>query len=573
MAEEKCMSPSVFNKENIHKKFREIFRSFASILDAQYLCIGDLTNHSSLWSPEAADFFGLPGELVENPIEVWKSLIREDYREEFQRKMDLLVRQELKVHKMTYRILTKDGDYITCTSKIKLIKDEDTKQVFFVGTIFNHSRNDFVDPITGLFGRKSLIRYMSAYMAEKKKFYLLITAIRNYFNINISYGYDFGNKVLGMIGEYAMDLKRELGKGVRVYRAEGSKVIFFIDAERFGETDVRALFEEFKFKLKNNIIVEGHPISLDTAGAAVLSHSDKVDVHSIYTSAYYSIGRMKNFNSNELWFFNSSSVLDSKSNLSKLNSIRSSLFENFKGFFLCYQPIIHAETKKLAGMEALIRWENETYGVVPPNEFIGWLENDAAFYELGNWIIKQSMLEGKALIEKLPNFVVNVNLAFPQLQREDFNKLLYEMIKETGFRAENLKLELTERCKIVDLDTLKRKLIFFKSQGIKIAIDDFGTGYSALDLLIKVPVDQIKIDKSFIENIEEDKQKQTLMQAITDYATGLGKEICVEGIERLESETFINEKFRPTYMQGYYYAKPMKMSEFLVWAEEYMKEL
>lgn len=558
------------NEMRIEKKFNDFFRTFAEILDAQYICLGDITNGTSLWSAEAVDFLGLPGEYIEDAFGLWKDRIREDYREEFQRKFDLLLAGEIKLHKMTYRIMNRGGDYVTCTSKIKLIKDEDSNHIYFVAVIFNHSKNDFIDPITGLYGRKSLIRHMTTYKSEKKNFYLLITAIRNYFNINISYGYDFGNKVLGRIGEYAMDMKRNLGKGIRVYRAEGSKVIFFIDAERFEEADVRAIFEAFKFKLKNDIIVEGHPISLDTCGAAVMSYIDDVDVHSIYTSAYYSIGRMKNNNSNELWFFNSDSVLDNKSNLNKLNSIRNSLFENFKGFFLCYQPIIDVRTKELVGMEALIRWKNDVYGVVPPNDFISWLENDGAFYELGNWIIKQAMLDGKELIDKRPDFVVNVNLAFPQLQREDFNKILYEMIKDTGFRSENLKLELTERCKIVDLETLKRKIVFFKSQGIKIAIDDFGTGYSALDLLIKVPVDQIKIDKSFIEDIETDTQKQSLMRAIADYATGLGKEICVEGIETVETETFIKEQFNPTFVQGYLYAKPMEIGAFKKWAKKYL---
>lgn len=559
----------VFNREEIKNKLDEIFESFSSLLDAQYICFGDLTSGNSIWSKEAVEYFGLPSERISETLAVWVESIREDYREEFQRKFDRLLNGAINVHKMTYRIRNKDGEYITCTSKIKLISEEPSEHKYFVGTIFNHSRNDFVDPITGLFGRKSLIRHMSTYKAEKKNFYLLITAIRNYFNINISYGYDFGNKVLGRVGEFALDMKRNIGKGIRVYRAEGSKVIFFIDAERYGEADVRAIFEAFKFKLKNDIVVEGHPISLDTCGAAVMSYIEGIDVHSIYTSAYYAIGRMKNDNSNELWFFNSNSVLDSKSNLNKLNSIRSSLFENFQGFYLCYQPIINVNNNKLAGMEALIRWKNDIYGVVSPSEFISWLENDTAFYELGNWILKTAINDAKELVDKRPNFIVNVNLAFPQLQREDFNKILYEIIKDSGLKPENLKLELTERCKIVDLETLKRKLVFFKSQGIKIAIDDFGTGYSALDLLIKVPVDQIKIDKSFIEDIESDRQKQSLMKAITDYAIGLGKEICVEGIETKDSLGFIKENFHPTFVQGYYYAKPMLIEEFKAWAETF----
>ena len=142
-------------------------------------------------------------------------------------------------------------------------------------------------------------------------------------------------------------------------------------------------------------------------------------------------------------------------------------------------------------------------------------------------------------------------------------------MSETGFEAKNLKLELTERCKIVNIDILKRKMEYFKAQGIKTAIDDFGTGYSALSLLVQLPVDQIKIDKSFIENIENDEVKQKMLTAITSYANSIDKEVCIEGIEKPETESFIKDNFNVTYFQGYLYSKPISVTDLKNWVKLY----
>ena len=156
--------------------------------------------------------------------------------------------------------------------------------------------------------------------------------------------------------------------------------------------------------------------------------------------------------------------------------------------------------------------------------------------------------------------MLNVNLSLPQIQRDEFSNDLNSIMSETGFEAKNLKLELTERCKIVNIDILKRKMEYFKAQGIKTAIDDFGTGYSALSLLVQLPVDQIKIDKSFIENIENDEVKQKMLTAITSYANS---------IEKPETESFIKDNFNVTYFQGYLYSKPISVTDLKNWVKLY----
>lgn len=561
----------------------QAFTAFSGVI-SEYACFGNLDNEISCWSEEAVEYFGLPDRYVKNTLSFWLNMIREDYREEFMNKLNDLIVGKIDTHSMTYRIKNADGRYVTCSGRIRLIKHKYTGRNvrvpdsnltvkestgYFIGTIVNHNKNDAIDPITGLFGRESLLRHMNVYKVEKKDFYLLITGIRNFLNVNLSHGYNFGNQVLGRIGEFVLDMKKSLDRGMRVYRTEGTKILFFLDANMYGEEDIADLFNSFRQNLKNGILIDETEVSLDVCGAVIKANSTEIDVNSVYTSAYYALGKIKDENNGDLWFFNDNVGFDKRYNLIKLNTIRNSVTESFKGFYLNYQPIVNAETGKLAGVEALIRWKSPEYGNVPPSEFISWLENDITFYELGNWILRTSMQDAKELVKHIPDFMLNVNLSLPQIQRDEFSNDLNSIMSETGFEAKNLKLELTERCKIVNIDILKRKMEYFKAQGIKTAIDDFGTGYSALSLLVQLPVDQIKIDKSFIENIENDEVKQKMLTAITSYANSIDKEVCIEGIEKPETESFIKDNFNVTYFQGYLYSKPISVTDLKNWVKLY----
>lgn len=168
-----------------------------------------------------------------------------------------------------------------------------------------------------------------------------------------------------------------------------------------------------------------------------------------------------------------------------------------------YQPIADTKTGKIRGMEALLRWELEPYGMVSPGVFMEWLEQDPCIFDLGNWILRTALTDVQKLRKETEGFFVNVNVAAAQLERREFRSAVMNILKETGAKPEELCLELTERCRDLDIHFLRGEVEFFHSQGIKIALDDFGTGNSSLSLALELPFDELKVDMSFIRDIKQ----------------------------------------------------------------------
>ena len=252
----------------------------------------------------------------------------------------------------------------------------------------------------------------------------------------------------------------------------------------------------------------------------------------------------------------------SRTTLELLDTMRQSVMDGCKGFYMCYQPVVEADTGKIIGMEALLRWNREPFGEVPPGRFIPWLENDPCFFELGNWILEQALTEGKHIIEQNPKFVINVNVSATQLERRKFRDSVMEILHKTGFPASNLCLELTERCRAMDKEYLKEEIHFLRSNGIKVALDDFGTGQSSLELLCEFSFDCLKIDRGFVRDIEINRAAQVVVDSIVQCANGLGMQVCVEGIENEQLRDFIRQYGAHSY-QGYLYSRPIRMEQFM----------
>ena len=228
----------------------------------------------------------------------------------------------------------------------------------------------------------------------------------------------------------------------------------------------------------------------------------------------------------------------------------------FEGFFLLYQPVVDAETEQLTGAEALLRWKNDCYGLVPPDEFIPVLESDPLFPELGEWIIRQAVTAAKQIRRQHPDFVINVNLSYSQIEKPDFPDMVLRVLQELDYPPEHLCLEITERCRLLDMELLKNAVVTLKSRGILVALDDFGTGFSSVGLLKEIPVDTIKVDRSFVMRIEENETEREIIRNITDLAGVFGAKVCVEGVETAGMRDILRE-FHVKSFQGYYYAKPL----------------
>jgi len=232
-----------------------------------------------------------------------------------------------------------------------------------------------------------------------------------------------------------------------------------------------------------------------------------------------------------------------------------------------YQPIVSIDGSRLNGFEMLMRWNHPKHGFVPPDKFIPIAESTGLIYEMGIWIFRQACIQLKAWeqelgTQNLPN--LSVNLSALQLNQKDLLQTLDALIEETGANIKNIKLEITESTLMENVETIDQILEGLRERGIDLAIDDFGTGYSSLGYLDRLPVQFLKIDRSFIDSLfSEDKKHENahkIVKATISLAHDLNMQVVSEGIETEEQLKILNE-YQCDLGQGYFIAKPLSKDD------------
>lgn len=533
-----------------------MFGAFATTSKSRYIFLCDMDTGVSRWSQNAVDFFGLPGEYMEDANAIWKMHIHPEDREAYAADIDAVFARKKDRHEMEYRAKDRDGNYVVCTCRGVVIKDDTTNLSYFAGTITNHGIIQNIDATTNLYNLYEFLHALKLIRDQNKSSIVLTFGPKHYSDINSIYGYGYGNRLLRHIASDM--LEKVKGKG-KIYRMDGTK--FAIITTSMSLEEVKMFYDEIQEYAKHDIVLDGNNHILDVCGGVVVDDNPAIDAHTIYACARYAIESSKNEKHSELVIFNNDNASDNKKTIELINMLRSCVLGGCDGFYMCYQPVVSADNERLTGMEALVRWNKAPFGEISPAVFIPLLESDAVFAELGNWILKQAFIEGRAILEEHPDFIMNVNLSYTQLERKDFRTMLINLLETTGFPPQNLCLELTERCRLLDMNFLRNEVYFLKSQGIKIALDDFGTGFSSLTLLRELPVDCIKIDRGFVTEIEKNAIDQSIVKAVTNCARELSIRVCVEGIENEQMKEYMR-KFPSSTYQGYYYSRPVRIEEF-----------
>ncbi|MDD2850890.1 MAG: EAL domain-containing protein [Desulfuromonadaceae bacterium] len=231
-------------------------------------------------------------------------------------------------------------------------------------------------------------------------------------------------------------------------------------------------------------------------------------------------------------------------------------------FFLCYQPKMDINGTDISGMEALVRWQRHGHGIIPPDKFIPLAEENGLIVRLGTWVLKEACRQNVAWQEAgLPKLKVAVNLSARQLRDSDFVPLVIQILAETGLDPQYLELELTESALMGNAGDTVCKLLRLKELGISISVDDFGTGYSSLSYLKHLPIDTIKVDRSFVRDIVNDPDDAAIVDAIISMAHSLKLNVIAEGVETQEQLEFLRER-KCQQAQGYYFAKPLVPHQF-----------
>ena len=547
--------------ENRRVKLDTLYKAFEVVSEGSYVYLCDMKYDYSRWSKNAVDTYGLPSEYMYGAGDIWENQIHPDDRAAYHKGVDDIFSGNAAGHDMQYRARRVTGEYDVCTCRGVVIRDPSGEPDYFAGTIRNHGIQSHMDTLTGMRNQYGFFEDLDGCIKRNAGISVIMFGISKFSEINAMYGYHFGNRVLQ---RYARAVHGTTGNTGHTYRIDGTK--FAVISNTLTIAEMREKYDRFRAFLHEDFQVDNRKILLDLhCGALRVDHFD-VDSQTVYACLNYADEESKVRRHGDMVEFQNDANEGNHQRLERLHAIRASIMHGNKGFYLLYQPVVDANTERLIGAEALLRWKNDVYGMVPPDQFIPILESDPLFPELGEWIIRESILTAKQILKRHPEFVMNVNLSYTQIEKPDFSDRVIHILEDLEYPPEHLCFEVTERCRLLDINLLKNVVVNLESRGVLVALDDFGTGFSSIGILKEIPVNIIKIDRSFVRMIEENEIDRRVVRGIADLASIFGAKVCVEGIET-EGMRDILKNYHVESFQGYYYAKPLELERFLGWRE------
>lgn len=416
------------------------------------------------------------------------------------------------------------------------------------------------DHLTKLNNRFYLMKKFGALDKQTSKaFSLFFIDMDNFKNVNDNYGHDYGDLVLKEISKRLTNLKKEEDALIRYSGDEFIFITYENDNKKIEEIANKVLFELSKpYQAQQYQFILGSSIGI----AKFPQDGKNIDEVGRYADiAMYEAKKKKN-----TYVMFENTLKNKYLRAAQIeNELKSAVEKN--EIYMAYQPQI-CNSGKLFGVEALVRWENEKLGFVPPDEFIKVAEDSGLMVKLGEFISNQSFKEIKQIQDELNfDFQLSINISVKQFMEPKFYDKIFEQIENINFKHLQVTLEVTENVFIEDINFILELLNKLKKQNIKISLDDFGTGYSSLSLLKKLPIDELKIDKSFVDDILVDKDSENMIETIISIGKRFGLLIVAEGIEQKEQKEKLDSLSCDLY-QGYYFSKPLRKDDL----KKYLKD-
>ena len=412
----------------------------------------------------------------------------------------------------------------------------------------------YLDEVTGLHKRIYLKDKLDVYLEINKnsdnKGALIILGLDNFKYINDTFGVTYGDKYLKSVTK---ELKNKLISDDYICKLEGDEFLIFLhNATTLREIETKAQSIIDVFNKSYNI--EGKQVHVTTSIGVAIYPDDGYGFDELIKNADAAMYEAKTKGNNQYQFFNDS-IAQAMDRAYKIQNNLMSAIEN-EEMYVVFQPKVILAHEKVNGFEALIRWNNKEIGNVPPSEFIPVVENNGMIVPLGNFVLWEVFKKIDLLLKSgYSNFKIAVNLSGMQLRdRELINyvKYLCDIYKIDGRYIE---FEITEGILIKSYEDTLRSLYDLKKLGATIALDDFGTGYSSLNYLTKLPIDALKIDRSFVIDMVENHKSRWIVENIIQLSHKLGIEVVAEGVE-LEEQVDYLKSILCDIVQGYFYSKP-----------------
>lgn len=468
-----------------------------------------------------------------------------------QRDLDALKNGEKDVHDLDYRWVNVRGQIVWVNCRGKVITDGHGKPAARIGRVSQIALRHMYNPLTGLFNQVKMMQKLKEVLQQKQGGYLLLVDVDDLSVININHGRAYGD---GILKELATAL--ESHSLVRnVYHTERNYFAAWIASN--AESDVRAVYESLQ-----QLMAEKCTIS---AGAAAISAVFSTESN-LYDAVKIVLRKAQSVGKNTLAFFSYAEIEQKLQDMELLEELRERIALDCEGFSLLYQPQVKSGTYALHAAEALLRYRSRSGEMVFPDRFIPLLEQSGLIIPVGAWVLRRALLQCKQWRKSVPHMRISVNFSMVQFRDPTIVEQVKEILRETGMSGKALTVEITESIPMHELDEFSKTIALLKEEGIEIAIDDFGTGYSNIAYLKQLDVDEIKIDRMFVKDIEKDTYNYKLVSNMLDFAKMNVLRVCCEGVETAK-ELAVLESGSPDLMQGYLFDKPCDEKTF---AERYV---
>lgn len=419
------------------------------------------------------------------------------------------------------------------------------------------------DSLTGLFNRRRCLKDLEEYIREaelygKEGAYLQMD-LDDFKNINDGLGYQYGDVLLKAISH---NLERISGIENNCYRTGGDEFVVIVHGDAYKELsricrEIRLIFDKPWF-------LKGEDYFCTMSMGVVCFPTDGNTVEDLTKKADMALLTAKKKSKNCVEFYNEKVEDTSFYRLDLEKNMRRATLNACNEFEVYYQPIMDQDKQgnPCCGAEALVRWNSTELGFISPTDFIPLAEYLGLINPIGEHVLYEAVKRCKYWNDcGHPDYKVNVNLSVIQLLQNDFVKKVKNVLEKTNINPKNVTLEVTESLAINDMERTRKILEQIKELGVKVALDDFGTGFSSLNHIRKMPIDVIKIDKCFVDNLVDDEFSGAFVKMVSELAKTIGVTVCVEGVEQ-KKQLEVLKDMNVKLIQGYYYGKPMPVQDF-----------
>lgn len=465
-----------------------------------------------------------------------------------------------------------DGSVYPELLNISSVKDSDGQITHYVGVFADLSEQkqsesrlmflDYHDPLTGLANRKNLMMRSDYAIRQLSKDHhqvaLIVIGLDRFKNVNDSYGHSSGDELLRHI---AAMLDQEVPQADTICRLGGDEFALLFDNLEDNNELIRIANSLIKrisqpWKLSDNRIVK-----LGASMGISLAPQNAMNADTLLQNADAALFQAKNEGRSRLRFFSDELTENARHRLELETSMHAALQNNELEVY--YQPQVDILSQEITGAEALVRWIHPSKGMIPPNDFIPQCEENGLIHDVGMRVLEITCRQGKLWLDAgFEPIQLAVNLSAVQLSNPELYVHVTRILLETGFPPQQLEFELTESSLMGNPEHTLKLLQQFRAIGIKLAMDDFGTGYSSFTQLKQMPLDLLKIDKSFVDDIVHNQDDFEIVGAITAMGHALGLEVLAEGVEVKEQLHSLADLKCDRY-QGYLLSRPVPAEEFI----------